>query len=104
MFGEEVGYTSEDERQLSEDRKGRVDEVVKKILEESEARVEKLLLGKDKELRDIARNLYWYDYLDYDEMDKIFKGKSIEKDKEKVREWNDSENSGTKQGIFGLQL
>lgn len=47
MFGEEVGYTSTDERQLSEDRKGRVDEAVKKILEESEKRVEKMLLEKD---------------------------------------------------------
>jgi len=45
---------------------GRIDDVVKKILKESEARVEKLLMAKDRELRDIARNLYWYDYLDHD--------------------------------------
>ena len=83
---------------------GRIDDVVKKILKESEARVEKLLMAKDRELRDIARNLYWYDYLDHDEMDKIFKGQSIENSKEKVREWTDSDNGGTKQGIFGLQL
>jgi len=36
MFGDEVGYTSTDERTLSDDRKGRVDATVKKILEESE--------------------------------------------------------------------
>ena len=95
MFGEEIGYTSADERELSEDRKGKIDSLVKKILEESEQRVEKLLLSKDKELREIARNLYWYDYLDAEEMDKIYKGGSIENTKEKVREWTD-DNGGTK--------
>ena len=50
-----------------------------------DAGVEKLLLIKGSELREIAKNLYWYDYLDAKEMDKIYKGETI--DKEKVREW-----------------
>jgi len=33
--------------------------------------------------------LYWYDYLNAEEMEKIFKGEQIEK--EKVRDWNKEE-------------
>ena len=40
------------------------DAVVKKILNESEERVERLLLRKEEEVRKLSRNLYWYDYLD----------------------------------------
>jgi len=61
-----------------------------------------LLLSKEKEIRDIARNLYWYDYLDADEMDRIYKGSKIEKDR--VREWTDSASGGTKQGIFAPEV
>lgn len=56
-------------QELSEDMKQKVDEKVKLILRESEERVEKLLLSKDRELREIAKNLYWYDYLDQKEME-----------------------------------
>lgn len=45
-----------------------------------------LLLQKDKELRELSKNLFWYDYLDHVEIEKIMKGGRIEK--EKVREWN----------------
>ena len=37
-------------------------------------------------MRQIAKNLYWYDYLDAKEMDLIFKGGEI-KNKSKVRRW-----------------
>lgn len=47
---------------------------MRKLLQESEERVEALLLSKGTELRELAKNLYWYDYLDYKEMDVIFKG------------------------------
>jgi ATP-dependent Zn protease len=74
MFGEDIGYMSEDFKKLSEGMKAKVDMEVKKILKESEARVETLLQSKGSELRSIAKNLYWYDYLDLKEMEKIFKG------------------------------
>lgn len=86
MFGEDVGYMSASNKELSEDAKAKIDAHVKKILKESEERVEKLLLSKGKELRKLAKNLYWYDYLDAKEMDLIFKGGEI-KNKTKVREW-----------------
>ena len=85
MFGEDFGYIAEDFKKLSEDMKAKVDNQVKIILKESEARVEALLQSKGPELREIAKNLYWYDYLDAKEMEKIFKGEDL--DKEKIREW-----------------
>jgi len=59
---------------------------VKQILEESKIRVTALLSSKEEELRNISRNLYWYDYLDSDEIDKVMKGKKLEK--KKVRDWD----------------
>ena len=87
MFGEDVGYMSSDPRELSEEMKAQIDKKVAQILKESEERVTRLLESKGSELRVLAKSLYWYDYLDAKEMDEIFKGKQIEK--EKVREWND---------------
>lgn len=43
-------------------------------------------MKKDTELRVLAKNLYWYDYLDAKEMDVIFKGGKLA-NKEKVREY-----------------
>ena len=43
-------------------------------------------MKKDKELRVLAKNLYWYDYLDAKEMDTIYKGGKLT-NKEKVREY-----------------
>lgn len=85
MFGEEVGYMSSSTDELSEEMKAKIDQKVKQILQESEERVEALLLSKGPELRALAKNLYWYDYLDAKEMDLVLKGKSLEK--ERVREW-----------------
>jgi len=47
---------------------------VKKILDESHERVIKLLKSREKELRELSKGLFFYDYLDHDEMDKIIKG------------------------------
>jgi len=44
----------------------------------------------------VAKNLYWYDYLDAKEMEKIFTGQEI--DKEKVREWDAAHEGGSKHG------
>jgi hypothetical protein len=44
-----------------------------------------LLLKKEKELRELSKNLFHYDYLDADEIKKIIEGKKLEK--EKVRNW-----------------
>mmetsp|Transcript_35788 Transcript_35788/g.54844 ORF Transcript_35788/g.54844 Transcript_35788/m.54844 type:complete len:83 (+) Transcript_35788:883-1131(+) len=43
MFGEDVGYISSSYEDLSEDMKAKIDQTVKKILKESEARVTVLL-------------------------------------------------------------
>jgi ATP-dependent Zn protease len=89
MFGEDLGYMSSDTKELSEEMKSKIDLKVKEILKYSEARVEKLLLKKSKELRDLSKNLYWYDYMDAKEMEVIFKGGKVEK--EKVRDWDKDE-------------
>ena len=44
MFGEDVGYMSSELKDLSEEAKAKVDQKVKQLLEESEQRVERLLL------------------------------------------------------------
>lgn len=62
---------------------------VKQILDESFERVKNLLLKRDNELRNLSKNLFWYDYLDAAEIDKVVKGQKLEK--EKVRNWNREE-------------
>lgn len=42
MFGDEVGYISSSYEELSEEMKAKIDASVKKILNESEQRVERL--------------------------------------------------------------
>lgn len=91
MYGEDVGYMSSSTDELSEDMKAIIDARVKRILEESERRVEALLLGKGEQLRALAKNLYWYDYLDAKEMDLVLRGKAL--DKERVREWREENAS-----------
>ena len=91
MFGEDLGYMSSRTEELSEETRAKIDRKVKTILEESEARVEQLLLARGSEIRELSKNLYWYDYLDAKEMDTIFKGEVIEK--EKVRDWQESEKT-----------
>ena len=45
-----------------------------------------LLQSKDKNVRDVAINLYKYDYLNQEEIDKIITGKKL--DKSNVREFD----------------
>jgi ATP-dependent Zn protease len=89
MFGEESGYISSDSKDTSEKYNAKVDQIVKKILDESYARVTKLLASKEKELRAISKNLYYYDYLDEDELKLSIEGRPIKK--EKVRTWKPEE-------------
>ena len=97
MFGEDVGYISADNKELSDEMLSKIDETVRKILSESEERVEKLLMEKGVQVRELSKNLYWYDYLDAKEMEQIFEGKKIEK--ERVREWNPEEEGGNEHGL-----
>lgn len=95
MFGELVGYNKVEHKEASEEYNAKCDAAVKLILEESFERVAKLLTVKDRELRNLSKNLYRYDYLDADEMDKVLRGFDISREKEgqKVRDW-DKESSG----------
>lgn len=68
MYGEEAGLLSIDFKDVSQEHNAMIDERVKEILEESSKRVTKLLQEKETEIRDLAWNLYWYDYLDTDEI------------------------------------
>lgn len=43
-------------------------------------------MKRERELRDLSKNLFWYDYLDHDEMEKVIKGDQL--DKERVRQWD----------------
>jgi hypothetical protein len=47
------------------------------------------LTAKERELRELSKNLFYYDYLTAEEMEEVIKGKNIKK--EKVREWNNKE-------------
>jgi len=77
MFGEHVGFMSSEKDQTSQEYNAMVDAEVKRILEESNERVTKLLKQKEKQLRELSRNLFWYDYLDAAEIDTIMKGKQL---------------------------
>jgi hypothetical protein len=48
--------------------------------------VKSLLTSKERELRLLSKNLFWYDYLDHSEMEKIINGDELPK--EKVRVWD----------------
>ena len=89
MYGEDCGYISTDGK-ISEQRKSKTDAKVKEILSESKARVTKLLQKHEKQVRDIAVNLYKYDYINQEEITKIMEGKSV--DKQHVREFDSSIN------------
>tara|TARA_B110000285_G_C14822945_1_gene467380 strand:+ start:263 stop:706 length:444 start_codon:yes stop_codon:yes gene_type:complete len=95
MFGEDVSFISRDKNNTSDTHNGDIDMLVKKILDESFERVQKMLSNKDKELRELSKQLFLHDYLDADQMDRIIAGKGLsqeEKDK-KVRDW-DKEKEG----------
>lgn len=92
MFGDEVSYISKNKEETSDTHNGLIDKEVQKILDESFERVSKLLTEKDKELRNLAKALFQYDYLDRDEMDRIISGKGLDPEKsKKVRDWEKEE-------------
>lgn len=69
-----------------------VDKEVQKILDESFERVTKLLMQKDKQLKELSKQLYLNDYLDADEMDRIISGRPLDPDVTKnVRKWDSEE-------------
>lgn len=86
MFGEDAGYLSVDQKDVSQEHNAMIDLKVKQILDESFERVKQLLLDKEVEIRDLAKNLFWYDYLDHSEMEKVIRGEELPK--EKVRVWD----------------
>lgn len=48
-----------------------------------------LLTKKDKELRELSKQLFLHDYLDADEMDRIISGRGLDTNKsKKVRDWD----------------
>ena len=55
MFGDDVSFISRDNDNTSDDLNGQIDSAVQKILDESFARVSKLLTTKDKELRELSK-------------------------------------------------
>lgn len=93
MFGEEgSSFISSSKKDTSDEYNALIDNKVREILNKSSERVTKLLKEKDFQLRELSRNLYWYDYLDAKEIDTIMKGKKLKK--EKVREWKGSKSDG----------
>ena len=91
MFGDDAGFASIDYKDASSDHNAMIDDNVKKILDESFERVTSLLRSKEKEIRALAKNLFWFDYLDHNEMEKVINGDELPK--EKVRVW-DREKEG----------
>jgi hypothetical protein len=47
------------------------------------------LLSREKELREVSKQLFHHDYLNAEEIENIIKGKQL--DKEKVRTWDHKE-------------
>lgn len=94
MFGDKVSFISRDKDSTSDTHNADVDKQVKQILDESFQRVAKLLTEKDKELRELAKGLYLYDYLDADEMDQIISGRGLDSSKKQVRELDKEQEEG----------
>ena len=92
MFGEDVSYISRDKKSTSDTHNADVDREVQDILDKSFERVSNLLITKDKELRELSKQLFLHDYLDADEMERIISGKGLDPSKsKKVREWENEE-------------
>ena len=90
MYGDEVSFISRKKDDTSDDHNGKIDKEVQKILDDSFQRVSQLLTEKDKELRNLSKALFQYDYLDADEMDRIISGRGLtaEQKAKKVRDWD----------------
>jgi ATP-dependent Zn protease len=92
MFGEDVSYISRDKNNTSDTHNADVDREVQDILDKSFERVSLLLTTKDKELRELSKQLFLHDYLDADEMERIISGKGLDTEKsKKIREWENEE-------------
>lgn len=85
MFGSSAGYISSEKDDNSEEYNAMIDAEVKWILDESYHRVVQMITDKEVHIWNLSKNLYWYDYLNAEEMDLIIKGKGLKKDK--VRDW-----------------
>ena len=68
MFGESAGYISKCQKKASQERRALIDEKVQQILKESKDRCTALLLKNESKVREVAINLYKYDYLDEKEV------------------------------------
>ena len=90
MFGDVSTYSVTQKDGTSETMNAEIDKVVREILDESYKRVVKLLTEKDKELRELSKALYHYDYLDADEIESVVMGYPLDKDR--VREWDEDKN------------
>jgi len=72
MFGDEgSGFISSEKKETSDEYTAQVDKKVKQLLDESFDRVSQLLTKKDWELWEMSKNLFWFDYLDYNEIETI---------------------------------
>ncbi|CDW88406.1 metalloprotease m41 ftsh [Stylonychia lemnae] len=99
MYGESAGFIASDPDQTSEKYNAMIDKQVKEILDVSPIHINKvqksfervsgLILNKERELRELAKNLFYYDYLDADEIKNVIEGKKLSKDK--VRKWEDKD-------------
>mmetsp|Transcript_21052 Transcript_21052/g.29085 ORF Transcript_21052/g.29085 Transcript_21052/m.29085 type:complete len:97 (-) Transcript_21052:121-411(-) len=90
MFGSESTYSVTEKKNTSESMNAEIDKVVREILDQSFNRVVELLTEKDKELRDLSKALYLYDYLDAEEIESVVMGYPLEK--EQVREWDEKKD------------
>ena len=86
MWGPEAGFMSTDNNEVSQELNSVIDERVRQILKESAERVTKLLTKREIEVRDLSKNLFWFDYLDSDEIEKVIKKQKL--DKAAVRQWD----------------
>lgn len=91
MFGEDgSGFLSSSKDDSSQKFNAMIDEKVKEILDASYNRVTELLSRHKHEIIMVAKNLFWYDYLDENEIELLMKGKKITK--EHLREWEESDS------------
>ena len=89
MFGEDAGYVSKDKKTLSDAHNAMIDKKVQEILKESKERVTNLLHSKEIALRNVSANLYKYDYLDLEDIERSVKGKRLKKEKVRDMDLND---------------
>lgn len=94
MFRELTGLMSADKKKFSEERQAEIDEAIQKVTENSYRRVCKLVEEKREEFRRLAKALYYYDYLEAEEIGRVIKGEELKK--EKVRQWDSSFDGSTK--------